>query len=80
MNPTVQALETLIKAVAIANKRGAFELSESAAINEAVMIFSKKSEEGEKRPQTTVAETSNGSDTNTNESTDTGTETSQSEA
>jgi len=40
-----QALEILIRAVILANKRGAFELNESGAINDAVNSFVKQKEE-----------------------------------
>lgn len=39
---TKQALEILVQSVALANKRGAFELGESKIIAEAVEVFTKK--------------------------------------
>lgn len=39
-----QAIEILVKAVMNANRRGAFDLAESAVINDAVNVFVKKPE------------------------------------
>jgi len=39
------ALQTLVQAVQVATKRGAFELAETPVIAEAVAVFTKKEEE-----------------------------------